>query len=142
MKRIMLLTILNGAIIAQPIVLRAKSKQQQNQVSAQSCKVQEDDQDEKVVLANVANMLQSIGVLSTDPQNPVIAGPAIASFGMSVVNIIVQMFKSVDMRSGDMTQEQLIAWFNSLPEESKVQLAMILLEHVQTIDMPRTINHQ
>ena len=138
----MLLTILNGAIIAQPIVLRAKSKQQQNQVSAQSCKVQEDDQDEKVVLANVANMLQSIGVLSTDPQNPVIAGPAIASFGMSVVNIIVQMFKSVDMRSGDMTQEQLIAWFNSLPEESKVQLAMILLEHVQTIDMPRTINHQ
>jgi hypothetical protein len=42
------------------------------------------------------------------------------------------MFKSVEIRNGDMTQEQLIEWFNTLPEENKVQLAMILLEYTQT----------
>ena len=92
----------------------------------------DDDEDAQVVLANIGNMLQSIGMLSTDATNPAIAGPAIASFGMSVVNIIVQMFKSIDTRGGNITDEQIIRWFKNLPEQTQVDLITILMLYAQT----------
>lgn len=93
---------------------------------------EDDDEDEQVVLANIGNMLQSIGMLSTDPTNPAIAGPAIVSFGASVVNIIVQMFKSIDIRRGEITHEQIEQWFNKLPEKTKIELITIMIAFAET----------
>ncbi len=124
MKQLLLLSLLGLIASAQPIVIHTKKKPAPVQPTQD-----DDDEDEKVVLANIANMAHSIGMLSTDPKNPAVAGPAIASFGLSVINIIVQMFKSVDIRGSTITHDQIIRWFNNLPEENKLQLAKILLNY-------------
>lgn len=88
---------------------------------------EDEDEDEKVVLENVSTMLQAIGLLSTDSTNPAVAGPAIAAFGISAAKIIVQMFKSIDIRSGEITQEHIEQWFNNLPEKTKVELITLMI---------------
>ena len=84
-------------------------------------------------------MLQSIGMLSTDPTNPAIAGPAIVSFGASVVNIIVQMFKSIDIRGGKITHEQIEQWFRNLPEKTKIELITLLIAFADTYQNNSTL---
>lgn len=89
-----------------------------SQPSAQS---ESDDKDGQVVLANVANMLGCIGMLSTDPYNPAVAGPSLAQIGISFINIIVQIFKSQGIDE-EMTRACIYQWLNQLEDDEKMRL--------------------
>lgn len=102
--------------------------------------VQDDDEDGKVVLANVANILQGMGILSTDPYNPAVAGPAIAQIGISVVNVIIQAFKSMHIR-GEITREQVEAYFQNFPDEIKMKLYAMLVAYADAMGAPITEPH-
>lgn len=97
---------------------------------------QDDDEDGKVIVANVANMLQGIGILSTDPYNPAVAGPVFVQIGMSFINILTQVFKGMHIR-GDITHEQVEAYFKNLPEETKLELYAMLVAYADAMRMKR-----
>lgn len=86
----------------------------------------DDDEDAQVVLANVANMLYNIGTISTDPHNPAVVGPSIAQIGASFINIIAQVFKGMPIR-GEITHEQIEAYFRNLPQEVRDQLIALIV---------------
>lgn len=130
MKKLLLLLIVCGTINAFDFRKKPKPKPAPV-VVVEDDDEDDEDEDEKVVLANIGNMLQSIGILSTDPANPAVAGPAIASFGMSFINILVQMFKGIDIRGGHITHEQIEQCFNNLPEKTKVKLVTLLILYAQ-----------
>lgn len=133
MKIFLLLSCLVASTITAYDFLELRKKPKPAPVVVEEDDDDDDDEDEKVVLANIGNMLQSIGTLSTDPANPAVAGPAIASFGMSFVNILVQMFKGIDIRGGQITHEQIEQWFKNLPESTQQKLVTLLIIYAQEI---------
>lgn len=87
----------------------------------------DEDEDGKVILANFTQMLAALGIFTTDPYNPAVAGPALFQAATNVVNIIVQAFKGVEIR-GTVTPEQIENWFNSLPEPTKTEIHRLFHE--------------
>lgn len=134
MKQIFLLTLVSITLSAhQPIVLHTKAKPQKEQhAPAAAQAVDDDDIDGQVVLANIANMLGCIGMLSTDPYNPAVAGPSIAQIGVSFINILTQVFKSNGLET-ELTRTQIENWFENLSNETKIELIDLLLRYAHTI---------
>lgn len=116
MKHLFFLIIfISSSVFANPIVPDNKTK------PAGALPAESDDTDGKVVLANVATMLGSIGMLSTDPYNPAVAGPSLAQIGMCFINIITQIFKSHGIDE-DITRACIEQWFLELSESEKIEI--------------------
>lgn len=108
---------------------RVKKPKPKPAVVVQESDEDDDDEDEKVVLASFGTMAQSIAQLSTDPTNPAVAGPAIASFIMSIANVVVQMCKNMPTRyREDVLTQVLEDWFNNLSPEAQQDLVKTILK--------------
>lgn len=57
----------------------------------------DDDQEAQIILANIAQMLASIGTISTDPQNPSVLGPQLAKIGISFIGILTEVFRNPEL---------------------------------------------
>jgi hypothetical protein len=91
--------------------------------------IDEDDEDEKVVLASFGTMAQSIAQLSLNPSDPAVAGPAIASFIMSIANVVVQLCKNMPTRDvQDVLTQVLEDWFDKLSPDAQQDLIKIILK--------------
>ncbi len=89
----------------------------------------DDDEDEKVVLASFGTMAQSIAQLSLNPTDPAVAGPAVASFIMSIANMVVQMCKNMPTRDvQDVLTQLLEDWFENLSPEAQQDLVKTILK--------------
>lgn len=89
----------------------------------------EDDEDEKVVLASFGTMAQSIAQLSLNPTDPAVAGPAVASFIMSIANMVVQMCKNMPTRDAqDVLTRVLQDWYAHLSPEAQQDLVKTILK--------------
>jgi hypothetical protein len=136
MKQLLIISLFSIAASAQPIVLHTKAKppkQEPIQSAVQTAAVEDDDDvDGQVVLANVANMLGCIGMLSTDPYNPAIAGPSLAQIGVSFINIITQIFKSHGF-DDELTRARLETWFMQLPDQTKKELISLFIQYAQHV---------
>lgn len=123
MKRLFLFTFLS--ICLSPSIQAHDKAPNTTQPSAQ---VESDDRDGQVVLANVANMLGCIGMLSTDPYNPAVAGPSLAQIGISFINIIVQIFKSQGIDE-EMTRACIYQWISNLTDEERMDIIRIFTRY-------------
>ena len=132
MKHFLLLSLL-AATTATPLSFR--TGQQEKPKEKPAAHVEDDDLDGQVVLANVANMLGCIGMLSTDPYNPAVAGPNLAQIGISFINIITQIFKAHGL-DDEITRACVEHWFNALPEETKMDLIHLVLLYAEQIRHP------
>ena len=130
MKHLFLLTLIGLTASAQPIVLHTKAKPQKDQ--AQEIEEEDDDEDGKIVLANVANMLGCIGMLSTDPYNPAVAGPSLAQIGVSFINIITQIFKSHGF-DDELTRGRIETWFMELPNQTKMEIINLFIQYANQV---------
>jgi hypothetical protein len=116
MKHLFFLFIfISNSVFANSIVPDNKTK------PATTIPVESDETDGKVVLANVASMLGSIGMLSTDPYNPAVAGPSLAQIGMCFINIITQIFKSHGIDE-EITRACIEQWFLALDDSEKTDI--------------------
>lgn len=89
----------------------------------------DDDEDEKVVLASFGTMAQSIAQLSLNPTDPAVAGPAVASFIMSIANMVGQMCKNMPTRyREDVLTQVLENWFDNLSPEAQQDLIKTILK--------------
>lgn len=89
---------------------------------------EDDDEDEKVVLASFGTMAQSIAQLSVNPTDPAVAGPAVASFIMSIANMVVQMCKNMPTRDvQDILIQVLEDWFDKLSPDAQQDLVKTIL---------------
>lgn len=132
MKQLFLLTLLSLTACAKPIVIRTKQKPQKEQTQAAQAAIEDDDVDGQVVLANVANMLGCIGMISTDPHNPAVLGPGLAQIGMSFINIVTQIFKSHGFED-EMTRARIETWFIQLPDESKREIISLFITYANQV---------
>lgn len=112
-------------IIAKKRVKKPKPKQ----TVAIDYTEEDDDEDEKVVLASFGTMAQSIAQLSLNPTDPAVAGPAVASFIMSIANMVVQMCKNMPTRDRqDILMQVLEEWFDNLSPEAQQDLVKTILK--------------
>ena len=135
MKQLFLLILISCSISANPIVLHTKAKPPKENPQTQSsatAEIDDDDTDGKVVLANVANMLGCIGMLSTDPYNPAVAGPSLAQIGVSFINIITQIFKSHGFNE-ELTRAHIQTWFMELSDDQKTELINVFIQYADHI---------
>ncbi len=89
----------------------------------------DDNEDEKVVLASFGTMAQSIAQLSLNPTDPAVAGHAVASFIMSIANMVVQMCKNMPTRyREDVLTQVLENWFDNLSPEAQQDLIKTILK--------------
>jgi hypothetical protein len=139
MKQLFLLSLISLSVSAQPIRLHLKSKPENPQSAAQAA-IDDDDLDGQIVLANVANMLGTIGMISTDPHNPAVLGPGLAQIGISFINIVTQMFKAYGFDE-EMTRARVEVWFMNLPDETKLEIISLLLDYAHQIRALRDHNY-
>lgn len=103
---------------------------QSNPTASQS--LEDDDVDAQVVLSNITQMLQSIGTISTDPKNPMVVGPHIASMATSFCNIVVQMFKEFPFTTeldAPTSRSYVEKYSNDASPQEKELLARLLVEY-------------
>ncbi len=130
MKQLLLLSLITIGASAQPIRIHLKKPKPKPAPVVVEVEEEDDDVDGQVVLANVANMLGCIGMLSTDPHNPAIAGPAIAQIGISFINIVTQVFKNHGLDLDDqITRAHVQNWFINLPDQVKIEIINLFIEY-------------
>ena len=108
---------------------RVKKPKPKPVVVVQELDEEDDDEDEKVVLASFGTMAQSIAQLSLNPTDPAVAGPAIASFIMSIANMVVQLCKNMPTRDAQDVLTQLLEnWYDNLSPEAQQDLIKTILK--------------
>jgi hypothetical protein len=135
-KDLLLLSLISLALPFQPILIHAKTKPKQEEQN-QTLQEEENDDfdndiDAKVVLANVANMLGCIGIISTDPHNPAVLGPGLANIGVSFINIVTQIFKSHGF-DDELTRARIETWFMSLSDETKKEIISLFITYANQV---------
>ena len=121
---LLIIALLNIQLEATPNLLLRKPVALQAPPSAAG----HDDEDGTVILANMANMLCGLATVSINPHDPAVFGPGIAQIGISFINILAQVFKSMPMR-GQITRHDIECYFKNLSDEVKIKLITLLLTY-------------
>lgn len=96
--------------------------------------IYDDDKDAQVVAESMGTMVQALATFSQDPHNPIVAGTCALQALGAFIKMIIQIFDDFAPTRNLRTEQEIEAWFASLPKEKQMLIMKLMALYVKQGD--------